>query len=273
MPAHALETSPNALRVEDSKEGNALLGAEEASIQAGEVYKTIVLLWGNLAVHGQVDEVVVLSGKVTFFPGAKLNQSLVMMGGAFETMPGAQVSQDKVSLRSPGILWRILRSGGNIWRDHIGWVAKAAGLAITLGIFWLLGLLFFKVFPKLRALTADRLAQEWPQNLIAGLLGSTIVPVLGVLLVISLIGILALPIYLLLLIIAGVISYLAAAMWAGHRLLPPKAGRGINHLGFFFGLSALQLCWFVGGWAVLPVLLLWTLGWGSLVRSLRGLWR
>jgi hypothetical protein len=271
--AHALDTSPNALRIEDSREGNVLLGAEAASINAGEVFNTVLLVWGNLAIHGQVDEVIVLSGKVVFHPGAKLGKALVVMGGSFEALPGAEIPDDKITLRAPGPLWRMLRSAGNVWRDHIGWVAKAAGSAVTCALLWLIGSLLFRFFPALQGITANRLGSQWGRNLFAGLAGSVAVPVLMVLLVISLLGIFVLPIYLVLLGFAGIVSYLGAALWAGHRLLPPPEGRGLNYAGFFLGLAALQLFWIVGGWAVLPVLALWTLSWGALLRGLRTLWR
>jgi hypothetical protein len=264
--AFALQTSPGALRVEDRKEGNVLLGAERATIDAGEIYKTVMLVWGNLEVHGQADEVFVLSGKVTFHPGAKLGKALVVMGGSFESLPGADVAEDKISLRAPGPLWRMLRTAGGLWRDHIGWVAKAVGSAVTCFLLWLAGSLLFSFFPALQGVTANRLGSQWERNLLAGLLATIAVPVLMVLLVISILGILALPVYFALLALAGLISYLGAALWAGHRLLPPAAGRRINYAGFFLGVAALQLFWAVGGWALLPLLALWTLGWGALIR-------
>ena len=250
-----------------------LLGAEQAKIEAGEVFNSVVLVWGNLDVFGQVEEVVVLSGKVTFHPGSKLTKSLVVMGGSFESMPGANVAQESVVLRAPGPLWRVLRSAGNLWQEHIGWVARLTGAVVTCLVLWLMGLLLFRLVPALGGITAGRLAREWGKNLLAGLLGSILVPVLFALLVISILGIAVLPVYLLLLFLAGLVSYLGAALWAGHRLLPPKDGERVQAWGFLLGLLAFQFLWTVGGWAILPVFLLWTLGWGALLRGLRTLWK
>lgn len=272
-PAHAFRASENAFRLEDSREGNMLLGAEEAEIEAGEVFGTVVLLWGNLAVRGQVKEVVVVGGNVVFHPGAKLTKSLIVMGGSYDSLPGAQVAAGNVVLEAPGPLWRLVKSGANLWHDNINWVAKLFGAASLCFVLWLGGLLLFSFFPSLAEATAGRLVREWPANLLAGMVGTVFVPVLLVLLVISILGIVVLPIYFLLLLVAGVVSYLATALWVGHRLLPPRGGR-INAAGFFLGLVSLQLFWAVGvWWALLPMLTLWLFAWGAVLRGTRRLWR
>jgi hypothetical protein len=272
--AHALTTSPNAFRLEDSRQGNLLLGADSAKIEAGEVYGTVVLLWGNLDIYGQADEVLVLSGKVTFHPGARLNKSLIVMGGSFESKAGSKVAPEDVIYRAPGPLWRLLQSAGNIWRDNINWVMKAVAAVIFCLLLWGLGLLLFFLAPALQDVTEKRLLRDWPQNLIVGWFGTLFVPVFLVLLVISVFGIVLVPFYLLLLLAVGLVTYLAAALWAGHRLLPPKRGVRINPWGFLLGLMALQLLWASGvWWGWLPAFFLWSLSWGGLLRGARKLWK
>lgn len=272
--AEALSSSANAFRLEDSREGNLLIGDDQAVIGEGEVYNTVVLLWGNLEVHGQVEEVVILSGKVTFHPTAQLTKTLVVMGGSFESRAGAKVAPEDVIYRAPGPLWRILQSAGNLYRDHFTWVMKLVGAVISCLLFWGIGLLLFRFSATLQGITAGRLMREWPQNFLVGWIGAILAPVFFVLLIISILGIILIPFYLLMLMAAGFVSYLAAALWAGHRLLPPKPGQRINALGFLLGLAAMQLLWASGiWWAWLPVLLLWLLAWGGLIRGGRQLFK
>lgn len=272
--APALTTSEQALRIEDKSEGNILLGAEQAVLEKGEIYKTVVLLWGRLDVHGEVDEVVVLSGHVTFHEGSKVNKSLVVMGGGFDSKPGADVRAESVVAKEAGPFWRVLRSAGNVWRDHFSWLVKLAAGIVTALFTWLLGWALFYGFPGLQAALEGRLAKEWPQNFAVGLLGSFLVPMLLVMLVVSIIGILFLPFYLLALVLASGLAYAAAALWAGHRLLPPKPGTRLNPIGFLLGLLAFQFLWSVPVWgSSIPVLVLWTLAWGALLRSLKLLWK
>lgn len=273
-PALALSTSENAFRIEDSGQGNVLLGAENAVIEAGEVYGTIVLLWGNLEIHGQVNEVVILSGKVTFHPESKLNKSLAVMGGSFASLPGAQVAPENIVYRSPGPLWRIVQSVARAWSENISWMLKLISLVLLGLLFWGIGLLLFRLSPTLLGITAGRLISHWPKNLVVGLLGSLVVPVFSVLLVISILGIILLPIYFLVLFFAGLISFLGASAWVGHRLLPARRGETINPWGFLLGITAFYFLLTAGvWWAYLPAFALWTLAWGGLLRGARSLWR
>src|ERR1700757_4328856 len=118
QPARALTVSPHSLRIEDSREGNVLLGAEEAKVEKGELFKTILVLWGNLDVYGEVDKVIILKGHVTFHAGSKLNSSLVVMGGSFDSEAGAGVSADKVMVQLPGPAWKVLEFAGNLWKNN-----------------------------------------------------------------------------------------------------------------------------------------------------------
>lgn len=273
-PARALSTTENALRIEDKSEGNVLLGADQAVLERGELLKTVVLLWGRLDIHGEVDEVVILSGHVTFHEGSKLNKSIVVMGGDFESKPGAGVKAESVTARDPSPLWRLLRSAGNVWRDHFTWIMKLAAAAVTVLVSWLLTWATFLGLPGLQEALVPRLVKELPQNLALGFLGGVSACVLSVVLLVSIIGIVFLPFYLLALAVAGSLAYSAAALWAGHRLLPPKPGSRLNPWGLLLGFVAFQFLWTVPVWgSSLPVLLLWTLAWGQLLRSLRLLWK
>lgn len=274
IPARAVTTSPHAFRLEYGKAGSLLLGADHAELEHAEHLKSVALLWGNLDVFGEVDDVVVLSGRVVFHDGSKLRNSLTVMGGSFESEPGSDVAAEKVTAQAPGPWWRMLLSVGAAWRDNIGWVAKLCAAVVSAVILWLLGWALFAGFPMLRIGTVDALAPNWPKNLVLGVLGSFAACVVFVMLLVSIVGWLLIPFYVLFLLFAGLVSYLAAGLWAGHRLLPPRAGKVINPLGFFLGCLALQFFWAVPvWWALIPLFLLWTLAWGALLRSLRQLWR
>jgi hypothetical protein len=273
LPALAVTTSPQAFRLEYGKSGSLLLGAEHAELEHAEHKKTVTLLWGNLDVFGEVDDVIVLSGRVVFHDGSKLNHALTVMQGSFESEPGSDVASEKVMVQAPGPWWRMLLSFGATWRDNIGWVAKVCASLVSAVVLWLLGWGLFSLAPKLAQFTAGTMIPEWPRNLLLGVLGSFGACVVPVMLFISVIGILLLPFYVIFLLLAGLVSYLAAALWAGHRLLPPKPGRALNPLGFLLGCLAFQFFWAVPvWWSLIPLMVLWTLAWGALLRSIKKLW-
>jgi hypothetical protein len=272
--AQALKTSASALRLEDRKSGNLLLGAQAAVIEPGEVYHTVLLAWGRLDVFGTADEVLVLSGHVVFHPGAKLGKSLVVMGGSYETLPGSAVTNENVVFRAPGPWWRAFQAAVNLWRENFRGVVFFAASFFFLIFFWACTYLLFRAFPGLRQALVLPFWRDWPKNLLAGGIGALVVPVLLSLLIISIFGIVLLPFYLLALALASVVAYAAAVVWAGHRILPARRPGEVRGWSVLIGIVAFHVLWWAGiWWATLPVLFLWMIGWGALLRSLRALWR
>lgn len=272
--AQALTTSPSAFRLENKKNGTLLIGSGFALIESGETYRTVLLLWGKLEVDGTVEEILVLSGHVTFHQGARLTKSLTLMGGSYEIQPGAEVKNESISIRAPGVFWRLLLTAGDFWEEHFRGIVVVAFNFVWCMLLWAFSYVIFRSFPGLQKKISASLLESWPKNLIAGLVGSVAVPALFGLLVISIFGIMVLPLYLLLLLAAAVLSYAGAVGWAGHRILPPKAGKQLRGVSLLVGVVALQLFWVSGvWWAVLPALFLWTLAWGALLRGARGIWK
>jgi hypothetical protein len=273
FPAQALQVSSGALRIEDKKEGNLVVGAEDAQVESTDSYRTVLLLWGKLEVYGSVDELIVLSGHVHFHPGAKLSKSLVLMGGSYEAEAGASVANESIVFRNPGPAWRMVRSAGNVWRENFNWVAAVVASLFVCGILFLFGFILFRAFPALRGVLVGKIEPDWIKNLLVGFLALCIVPVFAVLMVISIFGLFLLPLFFLLLAVAGLISYCASALWVGQRMLVPKDRQQFRALSLLAGLLAFQLLWLAGSWGMIVVFAIWTLGWGALVRSLRALWK
>lgn len=272
--AHALKTSSSALRLEDRKAGNLLLGAQQAVIEPGETYRTVMLVWGRLDVFGTADEVLVLSGHVVFHPGAKLSKSLVVMGGSYETLPGSEVTNDNVVFRTPGPWWRALQSALSMWRENFSWIVFLLASLLYVLFFWAFAYILFRAFPGLHTALVLPFWREWPKNLLVGGIGALVVPVLFSLLVISLFGIVLLPLYFLLLGFSGIVAYATAVVWVGHRILPARRAGEVRGWSVLFGILAFHVLWWAGiWWATLPALFLWLVGWGALLRSLRALWR
>jgi hypothetical protein len=272
--AHALSVSPHSLKIEDTQKGVAVIYSDAAKLERGELYSLIVVLGGHLDFYGESDQVIVLNGKVDFHAGSKLNKSLVVMGGEFTSESGSDLTAEKVVVQVPGPLWKLARWAGYLWRDNVDWIARACAGLVTCFLLWLLGWPLFYFFPALQAATEGSLARQWAKNLVVALIASIGSIVTGFVLLVSIIGWIVLPFYFLLLGFAAFASYLAAALWAGHRLLPPGKGRRIHPGGFFLGLLAFQFFWAVGvSFSWLPVLVLWTLSWGALARASAKLWK
>lgn len=271
--AQALLTSENSLRIE-ANSGNLVLGSEHAEIESGEVYESVVLLWGNLHVHGQVKDILVVSGKVHIHPTGKVKEKMVITGGEFELLPGAEVRSDQILYRSPGPIWNVLVSVAKGWQENIGtflWI----GLLLFLNIFhFLCGSIFFRFSSTFRGILVGRLGTQWLQNIGAAILGIVCLPMAIGLFVVSIVGILLLPLFFLVLVISFLFAYWGAALWVGQRIFPPRRNQPMSYWGYILGLTVLQILWWIGYWpGYLVIWLVFLLAWGSLLRSIPMLWK
>jgi hypothetical protein len=271
--ANALITTENTLRIE-ANSGNLILGSEKAEIERGEVFRSVILLWGNLEIRGQVKDVLVVSGKVTIHEGAVVQEKVVIMGGEFVANSGANIQSDQILYRTPGPIWNILQSILRAWVDNLSSILKWVAL-ISLNLFyWVLGYFLFAYSSTLRGIASARIFSQWAPNLFAGILSSFLVPIFCGLFIVSIIGILFLPFFLLFLAITFVIAYWGAALFVGHRLLPAKGNQSINLWGFALGLAIFQTIWILDiWWGNLGMLFLCFLAWGSLARGFKLLWK
>ena len=268
--AQALKSAESSFRIEDKKNGALILGSDEASVEAGETYKSIVVLWGNLQVYGKVDELVLLSGHVTFHAGSEVTQSLVILGGGFETQNGAKVASEQVIFRAPSLFWRTVRTLAFGVRDHVSSFVKLLGMIIGYCLLWIFAFLLVLVFPKLETEVAVKTFALAPNNFFFGSIGAVLSPVLMVLLVVSILGILILPLYFLLLGLFSIASYVAACLWTGNKLLPSKVEKHRRGLSLLAGLAIFQIIWFTESFLAISCLLfVWFMAWGSLLRFLK----
>jgi hypothetical protein len=273
LSANALITSENSLRIE-ANSGNLILGSERAEIESGEVYRSVILLWGNLDLRGQVKDVLVISGKVIIHEGAVVQEKVVIMGGEFLANSGASISSDQILYRTPGPVWSILQSILRAWVDNLSSILKWVAIFSLNLFYWIFGYFLFAYSSALRGIASGRIFSQLAQNFIAAVFSSFLVPILCGLFIVSIIGILFLPFFLLFLAIILIISYWGAALYIGHRLLPAKGKQNVNPWGFALGLAIFQLVWLINiWWGNLGLLLLCFLAWGSFVRGFKLLWK
>ncbi len=271
--AQALLTAENSLRIE-ANSGNLILGSEQAEIEVGEVYESVVLLWGNLEIRGQIKEVLVVSGKVKVHETAVVKEKIVITGGEFELLPGAKVQSDQILYRSPGPVWGILSSIARKWQENLGFILQVSFFLFFQFFSFLCGAIFFRYSTTFRGILVGRIFTQWWQNFAVASLSMIFLPSIVGLFILSIVGILFLPFFFLFLLLSFLLAYWGAALWVGHRLLPPAQSGGINYWGFALGLFCLQILWSIGYWpGTLVLLLLWMLAWGSFLRAIKLLWK
>jgi uncharacterized RDD family membrane protein YckC len=213
----------------------------DARVQEGEEFDEVVVVHGNALINGTVDgEVVVVLGKLRLGPTAIVDGDVTVVAGALEADPAAQIAgsprvigPDLFGLRQGferGVWW--VRWPGE-WFSYgllhgralplqFSWSWLLAGLAL------LLYLLVALLFPRSVQNTVGLLDASPGRALGAGLLGLVALPALILLLVLTGIGVLILPFVFVGFATATVFGKVAVYRYAGQQV------------GTALGLGALQ---------------------------------
>jgi hypothetical protein len=224
---------------EEPDSGEALEGAEDADVEhkAGDIFRMgepvrveenheisgdVVVMGSDAEVLGKVNgDVVAVGGNIVLGPTASIVGDAVSVGGSISKEPGAKVYGQEVSMG--GIPIPFLTLGLRAARNPL--------LANALGLLWtvarMLAVVLFcvlvaVVIPRHMGIISATLREDVVK---AGLIGLLIefLTLPGIFaLVISIVGIFAVPAVVLLLLVAGLAGLTASALLVGRRLLPNR---------------------------------------------------
>jgi cytoskeletal protein CcmA (bactofilin family) len=189
----------------------------DVTVGPGErVEGDVVALFGSVDVQGQIDgNVVAVMGSIRLAPGAVIDGDAVAVGGGLDQQPGAKVSGESVSLHFLPIVPGVPPLRALMLLVLACWLfAVIAG-----GLLWL-------VMPRRMVRIAETAVERTGWSLMVGLLLPPFAVILGVLLLITVIGIpvaFLLPIVYLIVVWAGQV---AMSYLVGCRLLRRPLGDG-----------------------------------------------
>ena len=251
---------------------------KDITIEKGETAGDVVALFGNVRNRGTIGgDCVAILGSIEQGDSAAILGDAVTIGGALhETGTGARVDGQTVSI---GFL------------PFAGWALPSVPLLIFFGIFSCvlfvaLAALFARLFPDRIVRIADTVSKRTFLSFVLGILSGPLAIMLGLLLIVTVIGIplaVLLPLFYLL---AAFIGYAAAAYLLGLKLLnrrpdpagpmlaPIAAGTGFITLFLLLGLPLIALeggfrmvgFGFILLWAVVGKVC-WMIGFGALLLS------
>jgi hypothetical protein len=200
-------------------------------VPAGSSVDTVVVVDGTATIAGTVDTVVVFDGTATF-TGATVND-LVVVGGRADLQAGTTVG-DVSTMRSQvvrdataTISGRSTALEANLVPFAIALVPLLIAFAIGLALFAFVAALVVAAFASRQVREAEAQITERPGHaLVAGLAGSFALPIVGLLLVVSVVGA---PVGLALLLgvlpVAAFLAWIVAAIWIGDWLVARGSGR------------------------------------------------
>ncbi len=279
--------------VEEGSGGRARdkVASGDVTIGPGERWGDVVALRGNVrmgagssarqvtAVLGSVElepgasverEAVAVGGNVHVSSGAHVGSDVVSVGGEVSIDQGGTVEGEEVSVSVPGIggLIGLAAPGASGSKGmSFGWRITQAVAKFV--IFFLLALLLRAVVPdRLDRVTAS-LTRAPLRDVLVGLLGTVAMPILTVLLVVTIVGILLVPVQLIAILVAGVLGYTALALLIGRAIpIGDRKADGVIQLALGTGIVVLiSEIPFLGAMAMISA---WFLVFGAVLRSRGG---
>jgi hypothetical protein len=286
----------NAGGADDAGEGGAKGGRDkvisgDVTIGPGERWRDVVALRGNvrMGVGSSARQVTAVLGSVELEPGATVDREVVAVGGNVHVSSGAHVGADAVSVGGEVSI----DQGGNVEGQEVSvsvpGIAGLLGLAspareaskgISAGlkigqalakfvVFFLMGLLLLTVVPaRLDRVTAS-LTRSPVRDVLVGLLGTVAMPVLTVLLVVTIVGILLVPVQAIAILIAGVLGYTALALLIG-RALPIRTEKATGIIQLAAGTAIVVLISEIPFVGIMAMVSAWFLVFGAVLRSRGG---
>ena len=274
-------------RLEDRVVGGDLV------IAAGERARTVVTLGGSITLEAGAEarSATALGGSIILLPGARVDRDAVALGGsirigegatvggnatslggAVDVAPGGQVERDRVSVGLPlpsvstptalALAGAVLGAGAILSPLLI--VASALSHFV---VFFAVGLLFLALWPRRLERLTQELGQRPDLSVLMGVGALFALPLLGLLLVITLVGIPLALFELLAVAVASAAGFSALALALGRRL-PVGAGSPASQLAL--GTLLLTVVMAVPVFGPLAGFCAWLWIFGAAVRSRLG---
>jgi hypothetical protein len=260
--------------------GNDRVVQGDVTIRPGERVRDVVAIRGSVKLESgaEANEVVAILGTVTLDAGARSGKATAILGDVL-VGPGAEVEEDATAV------------GGQVTVDPSGSVGNATSVPIGIpGMGWLvgfwnqsplvtvvnalaqfvlyfaLGLLLVTLFPRRVDAVAGSMMAHPVKAILVGLLATVAMPILGVLLVATVVGALLVPVQVIAMIAAGVLGFTALAFHLG-RSLPIRLERGTWVVQLAVGTAIVVLLTHVPFLGWLAFISGWLLVFGAVVRS------
>ena len=194
----------------------------------GPVGREVVAVMGNAYVNSAVDrDVVAVMGNVELGPEAKVGNNVVAIGGSLKRDPAATIggSTQNISLGPLGSL-----EGLKVWIKRCALLGRPLALDKGLGWAWGIAAGFLAFYVLLALLARDAmqrcvttLEQRPGKSLLAALVAIPAVPIAFLLLLMTVVGIFAIPLLGMALLCASVFGKAVMLAWIGRRITMPFA--------------------------------------------------
>lgn len=239
-----------------------------ATLEPGAHSREVVAVLGSVKLAGGASarQVVAVGGDVEVGPGAVVEQDVISVGGRARVDPEAEVGGSTQSISIPGIPGLVGFTTSRFAGETASPLLRVVEVLVQFALLFVLGLLVISFFPRrLEAVAATMVASPW-KSVLAGLLGTVALPVLMLLLIVTIVGILLVPVQILAVAAAGVLGVTALAFHLGRSLpLPEHRRTMVLHLAL--GTAIFVVLTHIPILGAMIWVATWLLTFGAVLRS------
>ncbi len=187
-------------------------------IEGDEGIRDAVVIAGDIIVDGSVErDVIAIGGSVTLTNKAVVGRNVIAVSGQIQRGTGAEVGGNITEVNIPGLYTLVNAFSGGDWTGPFLFFA-AWSIVSFIGLL-ALALLISVFFPGTIDTVSSALHDQSVRSAVVGIIGMLLLIPVGVLLAISVIGIVLIPVEVIFVSISFLFGYVAAARLIGMRLL------------------------------------------------------
>lgn len=201
----------------------------------------VVVIGGSATVFGRVENTItVLGGFVILKPGAYVGGDIVSVGGEIIKEAGAELGGRATTIYLP----RFIPSFATLFKG--GWLAMWATVSVLVLIGVLgLAILLTALMPGNMKLVVHQLDTSFGIMLLWGLLWMVLIVPVGLILAVSIIGVILIPVEIVIVVLALIVGYIAAAIFIGKHILSSFVKKPLPVVDAIVGIALLYLIGFV----------------------------
>ena len=238
-------------------------------LDPGARSRDVVAVLGSVRLAGgaHARQVVAVGGSVEIGPGATVDNDVVAVGGRVTVDPEAQVGGSRQSISVPGLPSLIGVTTGHVFSGPASpaWIAFEA--VVKFAVLFVLGLLVLALFPRRMEAVSSSMMASPVKSTLAGLLGTVAMPILLALLVVTLVGILLVPVQIIAVIAAGVLGVTALTFHVGRALPIGRVQSSPMVVQLAVGTAIFVLLTAIPFLGVLVWIAVWLLAFGAVLRT------
>jgi len=242
---------------------------EDLFVTPGEEVMKALVINGDVYVQGAVrEDVVALGGSIYLGPRSRVGGNVTAVGGSIVKQEGAQVDGELSTIQTPDLGPLIKMLSRFEMPTFVPHVLHYSGFAQFIGLLFL-AIVVAALLPGTVSHVSFIVEHHLPRTVFWGVLALLLIVPVGLMLLISLVGIVLIPIEIIFIICCGLLGYVAAAHLVGRKIwLALKLSEKSVMLETVLGLVVLFIVSWVPflGWFVLAMLVF--MGFGGVITAM-----